>query len=146
MPITATEEIDITDTDYAAAHTADGVWMGAVSGDAAQFQTADFRKCRTPVTLTATATLTIAALNNVVIANSASTIDLTVPPVADVAWPLGARIDVWRKGAGAVEILAGSGVTRRSAGSKYKANAQYSLITLTHVESDVWAISGDTST
>jgi hypothetical protein len=136
-------EIDITDTDYAASRVADGVFMGAVAGEAAQFQTADFAKCRTPVTLTATATLDITALNNLIYVNAASAATITIPPVADVAWPLGARITFVRLGAGEVTIGAGSGVTRRSSSNQYRANAQYSAVQAIHMASDEWVLFGD---
>lgn len=143
MPLTVTEEIDVTDDEYAASPIADGVFMGAVDGEAAQFNTEDFHKCRTPVTLTATATLDITALNNVIHVNAGSAATLTIPPVADVPWPLGARITFVRLGAGEITIGAGSGVTRRSSSNQYRLNAQYSVVTAIHIASDEWALSGD---
>lgn len=141
------DQIDVTDSAYAVAAVVDGVFMGAASGTAAQFNSANFEKCRTPVTITANATLTIAALYNTVLVNSASAVTATIPPVADVPWPLGAKIRVVRMGAGEVTIGAGSGVTRRSGvasgSAPYRVAYQYSVIDLTHVATNEWVLSGE---
>ncbi|MES2596076.1 MAG: hypothetical protein V4662_12105 [Verrucomicrobiota bacterium] len=138
-------EIDITDSAYAAAHTAEGVFLGAVNGEPGQFATADFQKCRAPISVSGAGALGITALNNMVLATFASSGNLTVPPESTVAWPDGAEIQITRLNGGAfdVGVTAGAGVTIRSESTKLKCNAQYSVITLRKIGTDTWVLSGD---
>lgn len=68
--------------------------------------------------------------------------NLTVPPNSSVAFPTGTEIEVLEYGAGQVTIVAGSGVTLRSAASALKIAAQYASVSLKKLGTDEWAVVG----
>lgn len=66
--------------------------------------------------------------------DNASSITLTVPTNASVAFPIGTNIDIVRKGAGSVTVS--SSATIRSADGYSKLRVQYSSATLTKIATD----------
>ena len=94
-------------------------------------------------TYTANHTLILANLGRVVEMNTAAAANVTVPPNSSVAFPVGALLEVVWIGAGAPTIVAGAGVTLRTAGS-LTLRAQYSSITIRKRATDEWIVSGDT--
>ena len=90
-------------------------------------------------------TLVIGDAGKMIVMNKASANNLTVPPNSSVAFPTNTRIDIIQYGAGQTTVVAGSGVTIRSADSKLKLNKQYSGASLWKYASDEWIIVGDLS-
>jgi hypothetical protein len=67
---------------------------------------------------------------------------ITVPPNTDVAFPVGTVVEVARMGAGAVTLVAGAGVTIRSAGDLLAISAQYAGASLRQRAADEWVLNG----
>jgi hypothetical protein len=91
-------------------------------------------------------TLALSDAYKLVSMNKATANNLTVPPNSSVAFTVGTRIDVGQYGAGQTTIVAGSGVTIRSAGGKLKLSGQYSGGTLQKIAADEWWLFGDITT
>lgn len=69
----------------------------------------------------------------------------TIPPVATVAWPIGAMIRFRSIGSGAITLTRGAGVTLRIAGVSTDANAtlaQWGDCVATHEDTNVWVVAG----
>lgn len=94
---------------------------------------------------TASYTLVLADQGYAIEMNVATANNLTVPPNSSVAFPVGAILEVGQYGAGQTTIVAGAGVTIRSAGGKLKLTSQYSTATLRKVATDEWWAAGDLS-
>ena len=92
---------------------------------------------------TASYTLVLGDAGKMVTMTNASANNLTVPPNSSVAFPLNTRIDLIQYGAGQTTIVAGSGVTILSSGSKLKLTGQYSGASLWKKASDTWVLIGD---
>jgi hypothetical protein len=93
---------------------------------------------------TASYTLVLADAGRVVEVNNAAAVNLTVPPNASVAFPVGTVVEVWQQGAGQVTVVAGAGVTIRTP-STLLLRAQYSSVTLRKRATNEWVIGGDTT-
>jgi hypothetical protein len=81
-------------------------------------------------------------------ASNASAITVTIPPSADVAYPIGTQLNVIQKGAGQVTFAQGSGVTINSTGATAtapKLRVRYSSATAVYEGSNVWYVVGDIS-
>ena len=74
--------------------------------------------------------------------NVGSANTVTVPPNSDVAFPIGTAILVTQYGSGATSILAGSGVTIRSAGGVLGLSAQYAGASLIKIATNEWYLNG----
>lgn len=94
-------------------------------------------------TQTASYTLVLADAGKHIEMNVGSANNLTVPPNADVAFPIGTQILISQYGAGQTTIVAGSGVTVRSADSKLKIAKQYAQATLVKRDANEWYLSGN---
>lgn len=94
-------------------------------------------------TQTASYTLVIADAGKHVEMNVGSANNLTVPPNSSVAFPIGTQILISQYGAGQTTIVAGAGVTIRSADAKLKIAKQYAQATLVKRGTDEWYISGN---
>jgi hypothetical protein len=81
--------------------------------------------------------------NKVVTLDNASAIALTVPLNASVAYPTGAQIHLYNKGAGQVTVAGDTGVTVTSSNG-LKLRAQYSVATLIKLDTNTWVLIGDT--
>jgi hypothetical protein len=91
---------------------------------------------------TSSYTLVLGDKNVLVQMNVASANNLTVPPNSSVAFAIGTTLTVLQYGAGQTTIVAGSGVTV-NATPGLKLRAQWSLVTLVKIATDVWVASGD---
>lgn len=91
-------------------------------------------------------TLALADNYNYMRASNASAITITVPPNSSVAFPIGSTILIEQTGAGAVTITNGSGVTLNAANSNLSTSAQYEVLQLVKVATDVWTVIGGTAT
>lgn len=90
-------------------------------------------------------TFAMSDVGRVVEGSNGSATTFTIPPVSQVAWPVGAEMKVFQQGAGQITIAAGAGVTLRSNGAKYKTAGQYAVINLRMRANDEWVISGDSA-
>ena len=81
--------------------------------------------------------------NKVVTLDNASAIALTVPLNSSVAYPTGAQIHLYNKGAGQVTVAGDAGVTVNSSNG-LKLRAQYSVATLIKLDTNTWVLIGDT--
>lgn len=98
----------------------------------------------TPRTVTGSTTLEIGDAENVLITDSGSANNVTVPPNSSVAFPIGTLIEVWQKGAGQSTFVQGAGVTITvNAVYQKRLDAQGSTGRLRKVATDTWALSGD---
>lgn len=87
--------------------------------------------------------LTAADINRTVEVNSASAVNVTVPPeLSGVGFPVGACMDVVQAGAGRVTLVAGAGVTLNTSGSLLT-RAQYSTLSLRKRAANTWLVTGD---
>jgi len=77
-------------------------------------------------------TMSVATANN-----------FTVPPNSSVAFGIGTQLNIMQLGAGATTIVAGSGVTLNSDGSKLKLNAQYAVATCVKTDTNTWVVVGN---
>lgn len=75
--------------------------------------------------------------------NNAGANNLTVPANADVEFPIGTQLLVSQYGAGQTTIVAGVGVTIRSASGNLKLTGQYSAATLVKIAENEWYLFGD---
>ena len=91
---------------------------------------------------TAAYTLALADAGKAVEVTSASAVNVTVPPNTTAAFPVGTVIEVAQMGAGQVVLVAGSGVTLRTAAS-LTTRAQYATVTLRKRATDEWIVAGD---
>lgn len=92
---------------------------------------------------TASYTLVLSDAGKMVTMTNASANNLTVPPNSSVAFPVNTRIDIIQYGAGQTTLVAGSGVTIYSSGSKLKLTGQYSGASLWKKATDTWVLVGD---
>ena len=91
---------------------------------------------------TQTSNYTLALTDDYVRMNSASAVNVTVPPNSSVAFPVGKQITVVAVGAGQVTIVAGSGVSILT-NETLKVRKQGSAVTLTKVSTNGWELAGD---
>lgn len=89
-------------------------------------------------TKTAAFTPALDEANKVFIFNSASDAAVTIPPNADVAFPLGTTIQVVETGAGHATMTAGSGVTFE--GTTVVTAAATPSITALKIDTNTWAV------
>ena len=90
---------------------------------------------------TASATATLAEEGAEVTLNLATVaVAYTVQPNSSVAFPIGSRLRVWRKGAAASTVVAGAGVTINgtTAGTAVTLAAQYDSVTLIKIGTNTW--------
>lgn len=92
---------------------------------------------------TANYTLVLTDADKLIELNSASAISLTVPPNSSVAFPIGTVVLVTQYGAGTGSVVAGSGVTIRSAAGALSLSAQYSGASLLKIAENEWYLFGD---
>lgn len=78
-----------------------------------------------------------------VIVTKASGVNFTVPPEATVAWPAGSVLTVAQGGAGAVTVVAGSGVTiNKKGGQTLITGGQHETIRLIKTGTNTWVVDG----
>lgn len=100
-----------------------------------------------PITTLAITDMTLALTdaNRRVEINKATAVNVTVPPNSSVAFSNGTRIPIYQRGAGAVTIVAGAGVTLRyPTGASLTLKGQYSVVWVEKTTvSDTWVVYGD---
>jgi hypothetical protein len=74
---------------------------------------------------------------------SGSPVTFTVPPHADVPFPIGALLNFEQEGAGQVTIAPGAGVTINSRDSALLTVARYSVAQVKKVATNTWTAVGD---
>lgn len=94
-------------------------------------------------TVTTDYTLVLTDKDKIVEVNSASAKNITIPPNASVAFPIGTQILICNYGAGLPSLVAGSGVTIRSKSGNLKLSAQYSAATIIKRDTNEWYLIGD---
>ena len=88
-------------------------------------------------------TLVLADANKLVTLTNASAITLTVPPNSSVAFETGTQIDLAQRGAGAVTVTEGSGVTVNvHADDTLVLDGQYAYATLVKIGTNTWDLFG----
>lgn len=92
-----------------------------------------------------TDTLALGDAGNIVHSTGSSAATITVPPVADVAWPTGSIIEVKQAGTGAVSFAAGTGVTIQSYNSILDMAGQNAVAVLRYEGGNVWVLGGELS-
>jgi hypothetical protein len=92
---------------------------------------------------TASYTLVLTDAAQLINMNVASANNLTVPLNSSVAFPIGTQILVYQSGAGQTTLVATSGVTIRSQGSKLKIQGQYGIAGLLKIGTDEWVAYGN---
>lgn len=97
----------------------------------------------TAVSETASLTLALTHKGQVIEADSATTITITVPANASVAFPIGSVIEVDQLGTGTVTFAPAAGVTILSSGGLLSLRAQYSSCDLRKRATDEWVLVGD---
>lgn len=104
-------------------------------------------KERSQRTVTATTdTLVIGDAGGVVKGSNAAGVAITIPQVSSVAWPVGTQIDLINIDTGAVQLIAGTGVTLLSKASKKRITATFGAASLLHAATNVWILFGDIET
>ena len=88
--------------------------------------------------------LVLADAGKLIEMNSGSANEVTVPANADVAFPIGTRIDICQYGAGVTSIVAAGGVTI-NATPGLNLRAQFSAATLVKRATNEWYLYGDLS-
>ena len=94
---------------------------------------------------TATYTAVLTDDGKIITMSNASANNFTVPPNSSVAFGVGTQLNIAQLGAGQTTIVAGSGVTLNSAGSKLKLNAQYAVATCVKTDTNTWFVVGNLS-
>lgn len=94
-------------------------------------------------TYTDSITLALTDASKVIEMNKATAVSVTVPPNADVAFPIPSFLDIAQIGAGQVTVVAGSGVTIRSKSGNLKIAAQYGAASLYKRATNEWVLIGD---
>jgi len=77
--------------------------------------------------------------------SNASANNFTVPPNSSVAFGIGTQLNIAQLGNGQTTIVAGSGVTLNSAGTKLKLSAQYAVATCVKTDTNTWFVCGSLS-
>lgn len=90
-------------------------------------------------------TLVLTDADKLLTTSNASANTVTIPPNSSVAFSVGTQIVGMQLGAGQTSIVAGSGVTILSSGSKLKITGQYSGYTLIKQATNTWLLMGDIS-
>lgn len=92
---------------------------------------------------TANYTLVLTDADKLIELNSASAISVTVPPNSSVAFPVGTVVLVSQYGAGTASVVAGSGVTIRSAAGALSLSARYAGASLLKIDTNEWYLFGE---
>jgi len=90
-------------------------------------------------------TAVLADDGDLVTLDNGSAITFTIPPSSSVNFGIGTQINIMQLGAGQVTITPGAGVTIRSANSRLKTTAQYSVATCVKIATDTWVAVGSLS-
>ena len=94
---------------------------------------------------TATYTAVLTDDGKLVTMSVAGANNFTIPPNSSVAFGIGTQINIAQLGAGQTTIVAGAGVTLRSAGTKLKLAEQYAVATCVKTDTNTWFVVGNLS-
>lgn len=120
---------------------ADAVTVSDVSVPASKQITPDgFDAAADVVALAAGHTLTRSDANTLLDVTVGTAQNVTVPPNSSVAFPIGTTLDVASRGAGAVTIAAGAGVTLRYPAAQSPTLAQHGSVRLVKIGTDEWLL------
>ena len=90
-----------------------------------------------------TYTIAISDELKLVTCDNASPITVTIDTNANIAMPVGARIDILQKGAGKVTFSPAVGVTLNSKGGNKSIGGQYVAVSIIQYSFDYWFLIGD---
>lgn len=90
-----------------------------------------------------TDTLVAGDEDGIVECTNSSAVTVTIPPNADVAFSVGAFIEIHQAGTGTVTISPGSGVTLQSRGSVFDTAGQYAICGIRKMATNTWRLTGD---
>jgi hypothetical protein len=85
----------------------------------------------------------LADVETMVVSSNAGTVTMTIEPQASVTWAGNPEISFMQGGTGQIILAPGSGVTIRTSRS-LNTYAQYSVISIKRLASDLWVCYGDT--
>lgn len=91
-------------------------------------------------------TAVLADANKYLWFSDGAAIAFTIPPHADVAFPVDTVITVEQSGAGQVTLTPGAGVTLRSRGGALKTAGQFAVVQLKKLAANTWTVLGDATT
>lgn len=74
---------------------------------------------------------------------NAGPINFTIPPNADVPYPIDTEINFEQAGAGVVTVVSGAGVTVNSRGGIKTTAGQFAVAGLKQVDINIWTLTGD---
>jgi hypothetical protein len=77
--------------------------------------------------------------------DNASARTFTIPPESTTNFAVGTQFNVYRQGTGSVTIVAGSGVTARTPLGLIL-RVQFSSATIVKIGTNLWVVTGDTTT
>lgn len=97
----------------------------------------------TLVNKTSSYTVALSDAGKTLTIDSASDLDITIPPNSSTAFPVGSRLDVVRIGTGAVTFVPDTGVTINSKNSNKKIAARYSAASIIKTDTNTWVLIGD---
>lgn len=120
-------------------------YLASITSDVQVQLDAKALKAPAQVDVTTSKTLALTDAGTVQECTSASAIAITVPPNSSVAFPIGTEIALIRLGAGTLSVVAGSGVTIQSSGSKLFVKNQYESACLRQTATNVWSLVGSLS-
>tara|TARA_Y100001963_G_scaffold94516_1_gene130162 strand:+ start:1760 stop:2533 length:774 start_codon:yes stop_codon:yes gene_type:complete len=135
----------VADNEVLAYDSTTSKWINQTASEASLASSSDLGQFGAVNTQTDDYTLVIGDKGDVVEMNKGTSNNLTIPPNSSVAFPIGTQIDIVQLGAGATTIVAGSGVTLRSAGSALGISARYGRAKLYKRATDEWVVAGDLS-
>lgn len=95
------------------------------------------------VAVTGSKTLALSDAGTFQRCTNGGTITVTVPANSNVAFPVGTEIEIYRGGAGAVNIGAASGVTLQCVSSTRAIADQYTSAALKKLDTNVWTLQGN---
>jgi len=106
------------------------------------FPSTGIRSFRPIVTQSDSATFALSDGNTFQLCTKGTSMTLTIPLNATVAFPVGTEIDIFQQGAGQVSIAATCGVTIQSVSGNLNLSAQYAGASLKKLATDTWALVG----
>ena len=92
---------------------------------------------------TASYTLVLADAGKAVEITASGATNVTIPNNSSIAFPVGTVIEVAQLGAGAVTLVAASGVTLQAADGFLRTRVQYSVASLRKRTTNTWLVVGD---
>ena len=90
-----------------------------------------------------TYTIAISDELRLITCDNASPITITIDTNANIAMPVGARVDILQKGAGKVTFSGSVGVTINSKGGNKSIGGQYVAVSIIQYATDYWFLIGD---